>query len=332
MNETNGVEADESPTLGKLAAALAKAQGAMNNAEKTANNPGFNRKYATLAAVWDACREPLAANGLAVVQRVGGGDGRVILTTDLIHAESGEFMRSRWVVPADVEARRNAVQALGSATTYARRYALAALVGVAVEDDDGEGAGAKGGRRQDREEQRDPTPESGSRLAPNGSAPTTFPNYGKAKGEAINGAPLPTLEFYANGCRRSLADASKVKFHDKEQALLNAIVAEIARQTGPSPAPPPGEKPLFDPAPSKKSLVVEVRDGETEEAAKARSIYETACELIQRAQSLAQVDKVVASAKGKVTAAGSAALEDKAWARKNELQHPAAFPEPGENG
>lgn len=239
MNENTGGEADESPTLGKLAAALAKAQGAMHNAEKTANNPGFNRKYATLAAVWDACREPLAANGLAVVQRVGGGDGRVILTTDLIHAESGEFMRSRWVVPADVEARRNAVQALGSATTYARRYALAALVGVAVEDDDGEGAGAKAGRRE-REDQRDLPPENGSRPSSSGGG-AVFPNFGPAKGAPVHGATAEHLQTYLEAARKSLADPSKAKWHAKESALIGVLEAELARQRG-SAQPTPETK------------------------------------------------------------------------------------------
>jgi hypothetical protein len=59
-----------------------------------------------------------------------------------------------------------------------------------------------------------------------------FPNYGRSKGAPIAGASMQDLEFYANGCRRSLNDPSKSRWHDKERALLAAIEAEIARQRG----------------------------------------------------------------------------------------------------
>jgi len=57
-----------SETTGALAAALAKAQRAMEGAKKDGWNSFYKSKYAELASVWDACREPLTANGLAVVQ------------------------------------------------------------------------------------------------------------------------------------------------------------------------------------------------------------------------------------------------------------------------
>lgn len=60
----------------------------------------------------------------------------------------------------------------------------------------------------------------------------TFPNYGRSKGAPIVGASMQDLEYYANGARRSLADPSKARWHDKERALLAAIEAEIARQQG----------------------------------------------------------------------------------------------------
>jgi len=59
-----------------------------------------------------------------------------------------------------------------------------------------------------------------------------FPNYGRSKGGPIRGATMQDLEYYANGARRSLADPSKSRWHDKERALLAAIEAEIARQRG----------------------------------------------------------------------------------------------------
>lgn len=59
-----------------------------------------------------------------------------------------------------------------------------------------------------------------------------FPPYGRSKGAPIAGASMGDLEFYANGCRRTLNDPAKARWHDKERVLLAAIEAEMARQRG----------------------------------------------------------------------------------------------------
>lgn len=118
----------------ELAAALAKAQGEMEGAKKDTANPFHKSKYADLASVWEAIRGPLSANGLSVVQLVTEAPaGFVGLTTILMHS-SGQQVSSTFHMP--VKDATNP-QAVGSALTYARRYALSALVGVAPEDDDG---------------------------------------------------------------------------------------------------------------------------------------------------------------------------------------------------
>lgn len=73
--------------------------------------------------------------------------------------------------------------------------------------------------------------------AASGGAPAgmVFPPYGRSKGAPIAGATMQDLEFYASGSRRSLADPSKSRWHEKERQLLAAIEAEIARQGGGSP-------------------------------------------------------------------------------------------------
>ncbi len=74
-----------------------------------------------------------------------------------------------------------------------------------------------------------------ARRAPSGAPgepPTVFPPYGRSRGMPIRGASGQDLEFYATGARRTLADPSKARFHDKERALLTAIEAEQARQGG----------------------------------------------------------------------------------------------------
>lgn len=139
MDQQMTMAIEHSPTLGALAKALAVAQGKIEGAKKTAQNPHLKNKYATLADVWDACRAPLSASGLSIVQLTEphGREG-VVVVTMLMH-ESGEWIRSRLFMPA---AKADA-QGLGSALTYCRRYALAAMVGVCPDDDDGNAASGK---------------------------------------------------------------------------------------------------------------------------------------------------------------------------------------------
>ena len=76
------------------------------------------------------------------------------------------------------------------------------------------------------------------------AAGVMFPNYGRAKGAPVSGASMQDLEFYANGARRSLADPAKERYHASEKRLLDAIEAEIARQSDPSNfTSEPGEPP-----------------------------------------------------------------------------------------
>lgn len=65
-----------------------------------------------------------------------------------------------------------------------------------------------------------------------GGMPTNFPNYGKAKGAPIVGASSQDLAFYRAGAMRTLGDATKAQFHERERALLEAIDLEASRQSG----------------------------------------------------------------------------------------------------
>jgi hypothetical protein len=121
-----------SAEIGELAKALAAAQSEMTAATKDATNPHFKSKYATLASVWDAIRKPLTANGLSVSQILEAEQGGVAVRTMLLHS-SGQWLASRYVMPIG---ERLTPQAMGSAITYARRYALSAIVGIAPDDDD----------------------------------------------------------------------------------------------------------------------------------------------------------------------------------------------------
>lgn len=121
-----------SESVNELFAALAKANGEIKNAVKDAENPHFKRDYATLASVLDAVREPLSKNGLSVLQTVRVAEGNhFLLETRLAHA-SGQWVESE----TPLLLVKDDMQGLGSAITYARRYALAAMIGVSHADDD----------------------------------------------------------------------------------------------------------------------------------------------------------------------------------------------------
>jgi hypothetical protein len=123
-----------SEQISELAAALAAAQGMMENAVMNRVNPHFKSKYADLAAIFDAARKPLSANGLAIVQTIGDG----VLHTRLLHT-SGQWIASEHPLPMS-----GRPQEIGSALTYARRYSLSALIGIAADEDDDANAAQKG--------------------------------------------------------------------------------------------------------------------------------------------------------------------------------------------
>jgi hypothetical protein len=129
----------QSEQIGKLAEALAKAQGEITGALKESKNPFFKSSYADLASCWDAARGPLSKNGLAVVQTSEYTVDGVIVVTTLAHS-SGEWIRgSLYLKPV-----KNDPQGIGSCITYGRRYSFAAIVGLAQIDDDANAASGKG--------------------------------------------------------------------------------------------------------------------------------------------------------------------------------------------
>ena len=112
--------------------ALVAAQSSMDAVRKNANNPHFKSKYADLGAVIDATFPALHANGFAVFQPAGSDDFGPYVDTILAH-ESGHQFTSR----VHLKIGKQDMQGVGSAHTYARRYGLMAMCGVAPEDDDG---------------------------------------------------------------------------------------------------------------------------------------------------------------------------------------------------
>ena len=119
-----------SENINELATALAKAQGEMKNAGKTSDNPFFKSKYADLAEILNAVREPLSKYGLSISQLYDGmgvPDKTITVTTLLMHS-SGQYISNS----ANYPVAKADIQGVGSAITYARRYSQ--------EDDDGNAA------------------------------------------------------------------------------------------------------------------------------------------------------------------------------------------------
>jgi len=178
---TSGIE--HSLEIKDIAAALAKAQANIKNAERDAENPYFHSSYATLASSWDAIRKPMTDEGLSIIQGPAattlppgsdpGERAEVKVTTMLLHS-SGQWFKATVTLPviamrrkaregeadndADRAPGRITPQAIGSAITYGRRYGLECLAGVAPEAEDDDGNASSGGEAGAK---HTPIPEDG---------------------------------------------------------------------------------------------------------------------------------------------------------------------------
>ena len=116
----------------ELYRALTKTQSELTCVPKDAVNPHYRSRYATLASTWDAIRIILTKNNLSIIQygKIIDG-GNLILVTRMQHI-SGEFVESELPILNG----KGDMQGIGSAWSYARRYSLQAIVGIAADDDD----------------------------------------------------------------------------------------------------------------------------------------------------------------------------------------------------
>lgn len=198
-----------SPLLNELFSSLAKAQAAMLPAFKTSDNPFFKSKYADFAEIVHASRPALTAHGLSVMQRIILlADGSEALHSVLGHS-SGQYIDS----VMRIRPAKNDVQALGSYITYLKRYAYAALIGVATEDDDGEAAMAR-------------THEQGSNTANDSN------NDNKIDREQLTSllkliSSLPNATVLENNIKKF---NSVTDFKDLKQSQFEKVIAYIERE------------------------------------------------------------------------------------------------------
>ncbi len=207
---------EKSETIGKLAEALAKAQGEIKPAAFDAVNPHFKSRYATLGAITEACKDALSKHGLAVVQGTNAGDGRVTVETMLIHA-SGEWIKSS----LSMKAERDNAQGCGAVITYGRRYSLAAMVGiVADEDTDGENENnPRGGVKNDGRAYKPAAPKQ------NATTGTESPAITLA--EKVTGENKPEPEFVPGDVTVEPVPEVKPAARPSKDRSAGEIAAEI---------------------------------------------------------------------------------------------------------
>ena len=140
-----------SENINDISKAMSLAQGEMKPASKSTVNPFFKSTYASLAQVMDSIREPFAKNNLCVFQDVCSCESGVAIHTRISHS-SGQWIEFG---PLEIPLNKKDAQAVGSATSYGKRYSLSAAVGVVsdLEDDDGE----KAMNRTGKEDKKKPT-------------------------------------------------------------------------------------------------------------------------------------------------------------------------------
>ena len=124
---------ERSESIIELGKALAKFHSLVGKIKKDAKNPFFKSNYASLSHILEEISQPLQDSGLVITQFPNASG----MTTILIHAETGQYLQATYEMPV---AKANDPQALGSAISYTRRYAVSSILSLNIDDDDAEGA------------------------------------------------------------------------------------------------------------------------------------------------------------------------------------------------
>jgi len=152
-----------SDSIATLAPALVRAQFNIGSATKGSENPFFKSSYADLGTVMAACKDALLDEDITILQMVGRDETGDYLETIILHG-SGEFISDRMRL---ICSKQHDPQSMGSAITYARRYALQSALFIPAVDDDGEKAMA-GIRDDERITHRQHEREAATSFAPKG--------------------------------------------------------------------------------------------------------------------------------------------------------------------
>lgn len=237
------------PAFDKIAAALAACQGELTNPPKTktVRTAKYSYSYADLSEIIDHVRPTLAKHKLAYVQMpIIHENGKNVLHTRLMH-ESGQFFESTYPLPSQA-----AAQEMGSAITYARRYSLCAILGIAAEDDD-----------------------DGAKANDAGSAVSNRDNLIELMGRDTIGNKALMDYCTANGLGsgRSTDDVTD----EAVEKLLDtwADVCEAIKKAAKKPTPPKAEPPPAPPADDKPTDDLEGIDPQLAALMKAIGVTKT---------------------------------------------------------
>jgi hypothetical protein len=192
----------KSESIKNLAAALSAFQGKVTNPPKSADNPFFKSKYTPLDTLVDTAKPILKENGLSYIQSCDGDGLNISVTTLLMHS-SGEWVE---IGPLTLKADKQTAQGAGSAITYARRYSLAAALGLASDEDDDGNAASNNDKKGSNK------PQSGASQ-----------QQGKPATSGLTPAQLSRLYAIANTAGKS---ADKVKAQ-----VLKAYNVEVSAMT-----------------------------------------------------------------------------------------------------
>ena len=194
----------------ELYGALAKAQGEITNAMKDSKNPHYGSDYASLASILDTVKPALSKNGIAVFQGTAFDGSMVTVTTVLAHAGGGSISSEASCVPIKADG-----QGIGAATTYMRRYGLAAMTGVSQADDDGEDSALP-----------DPEPEE--------IAKNIKPKPVEKKAKPKPNVPHDAVDKVIEGIQAGRGTADTAIGHWKRKYTVSAALETLLRQTKPN--------------------------------------------------------------------------------------------------
>lgn len=273
----------QSESIEALASALLRVQATMGPALKDEMNPFYGKKYADLASVWAAVRQPMADNGLSVAQGVSPEGATGVVWTQLMHT-SGQWLRSE----CPLILAKTDPQGVGSAITYYRRYLLAAMLGVTQEDDDAESAmpkrDAKPAPAAAPKPAQQPKPASPPPPPPaaSGLKPEDIPFDGSKPGAPTDPSPAPantggvewkpvfklTPEETAAWKAQGWSQEKRASRRDPSKAYIWVAVPD-SFDPGAFPMPPPVEQPA---APAQKAQEQAPEGGKVDAIALTRAL------------------------------------------------------------
>lgn len=221
-----------SPSTVEISQALARFQSACTGAVKDGTNPHFKSKYASLDAIWAAIREPLTMNGLSVTQMGDWQDGTELLVTTIWHV-SGEWISGVQPVNFETTGRRNGSQEHGSAMTYLRRYAIAAALGIASQDDDDAETSVAPKKKTAAAEKYQKVPEKYQKVPPSGKTPPAPSDQQQVKNFVDHVCAMePTGQMIGDACKNVGADSLETVPADKRREVIADIKQRLAAAIG----------------------------------------------------------------------------------------------------